>query len=249
MKSELRGKVCLVTAGSRKLGAEIARQMAREGAHLVVNYYQSKDAAVQLCEEINGFGVRAIPVGADVTQPDQVASLVEETLAEFGQIDILINNYGPYVDTGFLDLDIKDFDHVMAGNLRSTFLMTQTVGRRMKDQGAGHIINIAATDFKHRSHSVYGLAKSGIIYLTEALALELAPEVNIFAIAPDLIADNEDMSETLVDQTTAGTPKGRLVTRVEIAKVACALCTPAFEMAAGQTVILDGGRSIPRIAI
>jgi len=249
MKSELRGKVCLVTAGSRTLGAEISRQMALQGAHLVVNYHQSKDAAVRLCEEIKGFGVRAIPVGADVTQPNQVAYLVEETLKEFGKIDILINNYGPYVDTCFLDLDIEDFDHVMAGNLRSTFLMTQAVGRRMKNQGGGHIINIAATDFKNRSHSVYGLAKSGLIYLTEALALELAPEVNIFAIAPDLIANNEDMSETLVEQATAATPKGRLVTRDEIAEVACALCTPVFEMATGQTVILDGGRSIPKIAI
>ena len=249
MMSELRGKVCLVTAGSRTLGAEISRLMALNGANLVVNYHQSKDAAVRLCDQIKGFGGRAIVVKADVTQSEQVIDLVKETLKEFGHIDILINNYGPYVDTPFLDLAIQDFDHVLAGNLRSTFLMTQIVGRQMKDQGGGHIINIAATDFKNRSHSVYGLAKSGLIYLTEALALELAPQVNIYAIAPDLIAENEDMSETLVAQVTAATPKDRLVTRNEIAKVACALCSPSFEMATGQTIVLDGGRSIPRIAI
>ncbi|MFC1997617.1 SDR family NAD(P)-dependent oxidoreductase [Chloroflexota bacterium] len=249
MMSELRGKVCLVTAGSRTLGAEITRQMAREGVHVVVNYHQSKDAALHLCGQLKDLRVRAIPVKADVTQPDPVEHLVNVAMDEFGRIDILVNNYGPYVDTGFLDLDLKDFDRVLAGNLRSTFLMTQTVGRVMKNQGFGHIINIAATDFKHRSHSVYGLAKSGLVYFTEAIALELAPQVNVFGLAPDLIADNEDMSPEFVNQSENATPKGRLVTRVEIAKMACALCKPVFDMATGQTILLDGGRSIPKIAI
>lgn len=249
MMNELRGKVCLVTAGSRTLGAEITRQMAQEGVHVVVNYHQSREAASHLCDQMKGVGVRAIPLKADVTQPDQVERLVKETIDEFGRIDILVNNYGPYVDTSFLDLDLKDFERVLAGNLRSTFLMTKAVGRVMKEQGSGHIINISATDFRHRSHSVYGLAKSGLIYFTEAIALELAPQVNVFGIAPDLIADNEDMSPEFVNQSENATPKGRLVTRAEIGKLACALCTPLFDMATGQTVILDGARSIPKIAI
>ena len=246
---ELKGKVCLITAGSRTLGAEITRQMARNGAHVVVNYHQSKEAAVSLCDELESYQVKALPVKADVTNIDQVKHLVEETLTHFGQIDILINNFGPYIDTPFLDLKSSDFDRILTGNLRSTFLMTQAVGRLMKEKGNGHIINIAATDFKHRSHSVYGLAKSGLIYFTEAIALELAPEVNVFAIAPDLIAENEGMSASLVERATAATPKGRLVTREEIAILTCKLCSTLFEMSTGQTIILDGGRSIPRIAI
>ena len=249
MKNELDGKVCLVTAGSRTLGAEIARQMAFKGANIVVNYHQSKGAAADLCDQIQRLGVRAIPLGADVTQSDQVNGLIKDTLSEFGRIDILVNNYGPYVDTGFLEMEIQDFDQVLAGNLRSTFLMTRTVGRLMKEQGGGSIINIAATDFKNRSHSVYGLAKNGLVYFTEAVALELAPEVHVFGIAPDLIADNEDMSAEFAEMARLATPKRRLVTRLEIAQVACALCSPIFEMATGQTIILDGGRSIPKIAI
>ncbi|MCB0052877.1 MAG: SDR family oxidoreductase, partial [Caldilinea sp.] len=79
------------------------------------------------------------------------------------------------VDTPFLDLPLADFDEIMAGNVRATFLLSQAVGRAMRERGSGRIINIAATDYRHRSHAVYGLAKSGVIYLTEALALELAP--------------------------------------------------------------------------
>jgi pteridine reductase len=160
-----------------------------------------------------------------------------------------VNNVGPYVDTPFLNLAPADFDRILAGNVRSTFLMAQAAGRWVKRCGSGQIVNIAATDFRHRSHSIYGLAKCGVIYLTEALAVELAPEVRISAVAPDLIADNEGMAPELTQRAIAATPLGRLVTRAEIAEMVCLMCTSAFAMATGQTIIMDGGRSLPRIAI
>lgn len=246
---QLRGKVCLITGGSRTLGASIARRMASYGVHVAVNYHQSQEAAHRLCEELAAFGVTAYPIAADVSQPDQVAHLVSATLAHFDCIDIVVNTVGPYVDAPFLDLSLADFDRILAGNVRSTFLVTQAVGRLMKHRGSGQIINIAATDFLHRSHSVYGLAKSGVVYLTEALARELAPEVRLNALAPDLIADNEEMSPDLTKRSIAATPMARLVTRAEIAEMTCLLCTSAFAMTTGQTIIMDGGRSIPRIAI
>ena len=248
---QLKDKVCLVTGASRTLGAEIARRMAHSGAHVAVNYHRSQDAALALCRELNELGVKTLPVQADVSRPDDVERLVTQTGEQLGPIDILVNNVGPYVDTPFLDLTLADFDRVVAGNIRTTFMLSQIIGRRMKERGRGHIINIAATDMFHRSHSVYGLSKSGVVYLTEALALELAPKVRINAIAPDLIADNEDMSpdDAFVKQAIAGTPLKKLVTRAEIAEMTCLLCTPAFNSVTGQTIVMDGGRSIPRIAM
>ncbi len=97
----------------------------------------------------------------------------------------------------------------MNGNVRATFLLSQRAGREMKTRGQGRIINIAATDYRHRSHSVYGMAKGAVVHLTEAMALELAPSVKLFALAPDLIADNEDMSEAFAARAVAATPMRR----------------------------------------
>jgi NAD(P)-dependent dehydrogenase (short-subunit alcohol dehydrogenase family) len=246
--NSLAGKTALVTGASRTLGAEIARRLARSGADVAINYHHSRDAALSLCNELRGLGVGAQAIGADVSQPTEVEDLVSQTLDSFGQIDVLVNNVGPYVDTPFIDLSLADFDAIWAGNVRATFMMSQSVGRQMRGRESGQIINIAATDFAHRSHSIYGLAKAGVIHLTQAMALELAPHVRVNALAPDLIADNEDMTEAITGPALAGTPQGRLVTRAEVAEMVCLLCGPAFEMMTGQTLVMDGGRTIPRIA-
>jgi NAD(P)-dependent dehydrogenase (short-subunit alcohol dehydrogenase family) len=243
----LRGRVALVTGGSRTLGAEIARRLAGHGVDVAVNYQRAADAAQAVCGELVGLGVRAVPIQADVSEPDDVARLVAATEAELGPIDILVNNVGPYVDTPFLTMPVGDFDRILAGNVRATFLLTQAAGAGMKARPRGHIINIAATDFRHRSHSVYGLAKQGVLHLTEAMALELAPEVRLNALAPDLIADNEEMTDETVRSAVAGTPLQRLVTRREIADLVCLMCTDAFDMVTGATIVMDGGRSVPRI--
>src|SRR5687768_11969044 len=96
---QLSRKVCLITGGSRTLGAAIARRMARYGAQIAVNYQHSAEAARALCAELSAFGADAQALQADVTQPDQVERLVAETMARFGALDILVNNVGPYVDT------------------------------------------------------------------------------------------------------------------------------------------------------
>ncbi|MCB0160713.1 MAG: SDR family oxidoreductase [Caldilineaceae bacterium] len=247
--STLRGRVALVTGGSRTLGAEIARRLGAYGVDVAVNYHRAADAAQAVCAELTARGVRAVPIQADVTDPDAVARLVVAAEEALGPIDILVNNVGPYVDTPFLTMPVADFDRILAGNVRATFLLTQAVGLRMKARQHGHIINIAATDFCHRSHSIYGLAKQGVIHLTEAMALELAPQVRVNALAPDLIADNEEMTDATVRDAVGATPLQRLVTRREIAETVCLLCTDAFDFMTGTTLVMDGGRSVPRIDV
>lgn len=243
----LKGKVCLVTGGSRALGASIVRALADKGANVAVNYRDDGETARELCEELTDGVVRIEPIQADVTDPSAVVRLVSATQKKFGKLDILINNVGPYADIPFLDLSQKDFDHVMSANVRATYLSMQAAGPYMKAQGKGHIINVSATDAFHRSSSVYGLAKGGVIYLTEALALELAPEVRVNAVAPDLIADNEGMDAELEKRAVKSTPMGRLVSRNEVAEVVSTLCSPVFDIVTGQTIVLDGGRSISQM--
>jgi 3-oxoacyl-[acyl-carrier protein] reductase len=247
--SELAGKVALVTGGSRKLGAAIARELARHGVAVAVNYLHAREAAEALCRELTATGVPALAMGGDVTSEEQVAALVERTWAEMGPIDILVNNVGTYADAPLLDIDPAAFDEVIATNVRSTYLLSRSAGGRMKQRGQGAVINIGAADAQHRSHSVYGLAKLGVAYLTEALALELAPEVRCNAVAPDLMLDNEDLdpSSEFARGSVAATPLGRLVGRAEIAEVIALLCTSSFAFVTGQVIGLDGGRSISRI--
>ena len=240
----LEGRVCLVTGASRALGASIARLLAVRGADVAVNYNRSAEAAADLCEELRALGSRADPFHADVGDAEQASRMVADVWDRFGRIDVLVNNAGPYVDDPYLELDVADFDHIMAANLRATYIVTREAGMRMKGQGSGCVVNIAATSAFDSVHSVYGLAKAGVVHLTRQLAIELAPEIRVNCLAPGLIADNEGVDPAKAGQVVAGTPLGRLVSRAEIAEALYLLCGPAFGSVTGQTILMDGGRSI-----
>jgi NAD(P)-dependent dehydrogenase (short-subunit alcohol dehydrogenase family) len=120
----------------------------------------------------------------------------------------------------------------------------------MRASGWGRIINVAGADAYLRNHSVYGLAKAGLIFLTEELAVELAPEVTVNAVAPGQMAESAPdvgaIDPTWVPRVTAQTPLGRLVSRSEVAEVVARLCHPAFDMVTGATIPIDGGFRLPR---
>ncbi len=240
----LKGRVCLVTGGSRTLGASIARTLAARGADVAVNYNRSAQAAADLCEELRALGSRAEPFHADVGDPEQASRMVADVWERFGRIDVLVNNAGPYVDAPYLELDVADFDHIMEANVRATYVVTREAGARMKAGGGGSVVNIAASGAFGNVHSVYGLAKAGVVHLTRQFALELAPEVRVNCLAPGLIADNEGMDPAKAAEVVERAPLGSLVSRAEIAEALYLLCGPAFGSVTGQTIIMDGGHSM-----
>ncbi|HZR93705.1 MAG TPA: SDR family oxidoreductase, partial [Gaiellaceae bacterium] len=242
----LAGKAALVTGASRNLGATIAETLADCGATVAVNYRSSAEAAAELVERLRRkTGREHVAVQADVTRSAEVSRLVETAADAFGgRLDVLVNNAGPFSITPYADLPEREWDEIWDANVKSAYLAARGVAPLMKRAGWGRIVNISAASSVLRNHSIYGLAKDALVFLTEELALELAPEVTVNAVAPGQIvesaADIAEFDSTFVERSIAATPAGRLVTRREVADIVAALCGPAFAAVTGATIPIDG---------
>ena len=240
-------KVVLVTGSSSGTGAHIARAFARKGAQVAVHCRADIDGAARVVNGILKEGHAASAFQADLAIPGEARRLAAEAAKRLGPISILVNNAGPFTDAPFLALAERDWDAVLAVNLKAPFLLVQALAPVMMRQGWGRIINLGATSGLVRSHSIYGLAKAALIHLTESLALELAPAVTINAIVPSQIASpRTDSMPVYKNAAIAGTPLGRLVTEEEVANLAVRLCEPEFDFMTGRSLVLDGGRTLPR---
>jgi NAD(P)-dependent dehydrogenase (short-subunit alcohol dehydrogenase family) len=245
--SAIKGKVALVTGSSSGAGAEIAREFGRLGAHVAVHCRANLAAAEQVAAEIRREGHSATAFRADLGIAAETRLLAAEVTRQLGTVSILVNNAGPFAGTPFLELNEHEWDAVLAANLKAPFLLVQEMAAGMMQQGWGRVINIGATSALVRSHSVYGLAKAALVHLTECLALELAPAATVNAVVPSQIASaRTDTMEDYKRAAIAGTPLGRLVTETEIAKLVARLCEPEFDFMTGRSIILDGGRALPR---
>ncbi len=240
----------LITGAARNLPAVIAKEFGCVGATVAINYRTSKALAQNVSEEIKQAGGRAALFRADVTKREQLEIMIKRVQKELGKIDILVNGSGPFTMTPFMHLPENQWNYILDSNLKAIYLLSQLVAPDMIEKGWGRIINISAGSADVRNHSVYSLANSGVRFITECLALELGPEVATNAISPGQIKESApDISEfdpTFVENTIRHTPMGRLVTRQEIARVAVLLCSQVFNSVTGQTIRMDGGKSIPR---
>lgn len=241
------GKVILVTGSSSGTGARIARSFARHGARVAIHCRSDIASAERLVREITGEGHDAVAFKADLADSALTRQLAADVSVRLGAVDILVNAAGPFVGTPLLDLKDAAWDSVIAANLRAPFQLAQALAPAMVRKGWGSIVNLGATSALVRTHSVYGLAKAALIHLTQSLALELAPAVTVNAVIPSQIASAR--TDALVDYKSAaiaGTPLGRLVTEEEIANVVVRICGPEFGFMTGRSIVLDGGRALPR---
>lgn len=248
----LAGRRALVTAGSRNLGAVIAERLAEAGAQVAVTYHSEESDAAAL---IGSFrkplkGSHAI-VGSDLTSSAAASRAVEEASDRLGGgVDVLVNNFGPWAGGTYADLDASEWQLGMDGNLRSVYLATRAVVPHMRSGGWGRVINISAGSAFVLDHSIYGLAKNAITFLTSQLAIELGPEITVNAIAPGQVdescADMEAAEPGSVSTMLARTPAGRFVTRREVGDMVTAMCSPLFDTVTGATIPMDGGWRLPR---
>jgi len=246
----LEGKAAVVTGSSRGIGRAIAIKLAKEGANVVVNS-RKKTSAQEVVDEIKKMGCKgkAIAVEGDVSKVETAKRLVDAAVKEFGSLDIFVNNAGVISYANFLDLSVKDWDALMAVDLKGVFLCSQAAARQMIKQGnGGKIINISSIagfiGFHNLPH--YCAAKAGVIELTKQMALELASHrINVNSIGPgaiqtDMTKDIEDDPKQL-KQILARIPMGRLGQPEEIANVAAFLASDEASYVTGETIFVDGG--------
>jgi 3-oxoacyl-[acyl-carrier protein] reductase len=244
----LAGKVALVTGAQQGIGKAIALAYGREGASVVVNYLDSQAAAEEIASQIHALGQRAVPIAGDVAQAADVRRMVEvgESL---GGIDILVNNAGIFPRVEFLDMTEAQWDEVLNVNLKGTFLCTQAVAQKLVERGrGGAVINLASSAaFRSSPRGVHYVAsKAGIVGVTRATALELAPyRVRVNAIAPgttDTAQPRYGMSEEELQAAGRQVPLGRMGTPEDVADLAVFLASEEARHITGQTLHVNGGQ-------
>lgn len=246
---DLTGKVALVTGGGRGLGKQIAEGLAESGAHVVV-CSRKVDACQEVSEQLKQLGVDSLAFECDVTNPDRMQKVVDQTVDHFGRIDILINNSGATWGAPVEEMPLEAWQKVFNVNVTGTFLMSQMVGKVMLEQGSGKIINISSvagmkgSDPKHMDTIGYNSSKGAVLTFTKDLAVKWGPRgIHVNAIAPGFFPTK--MSKVLMDKGEdtflQGTPLRKFGSEDDLKGAAIFLSSAASNHITGDVVIVDGG--------
>lgn len=244
---ELTDRVVLITGG-RRIGAVVASELARRGADIALVYRKSRSEAEETAEAVRALGRRSVVLQADLQQPDACERVVDDTVGAFGRLDVLVNMASLYLVKPLDDLTVADWDAQLAVDLRAAWLCARAAVPHMRRLRGGRIVNFS--DWVARSgrprylgYLTYYVAKAGVIALTEALALELAPDqILVNAIAPGPIVAPDGTTDEEFALVERATPVGRWGGEAEIAKTVLALVESDF--ITGETIRVDGGRHV-----
>jgi NAD(P)-dependent dehydrogenase (short-subunit alcohol dehydrogenase family) len=247
---DLSGRVALITGGSVGLGRQMAEGLAEMGANLVL-CARKKERCQQTAEELRKMRVRTLAFGCDVKDPASIRAVVEKTVNEFGQIDILINNAGTSWGALAEDMTLEQWHKVIETNLTGTFLFSQAVGKVMISQRRGKIINIASVAGMRGSPPSfsaigYSASKGGVIIFTKDLARKWGMyNIQVNAIAPGWFPT--DMSDGIIQRNKesllANIPLGRFGGPNDLKGAAIFLASDASNFVTGHTLVVDGGQS------
>jgi pteridine reductase len=240
---ELKGKVALVTGAARRIGRTIAIRLAERGAAVAVHYNRSRAEAEDAVGEIERSGGRARAFGANLESVAEIERMVNEVLAAFGRIDVLVNSASVFYRKPLEELTERDWDMNLDINLKAPFFLAKSAGAAMRRQGAGKIVNIGdwAGIRPYDNYLPYTVSKSGLIGLTRALAKALAPEVQVNCVALGPVMPPEDYSAEENARLAAATLTKRLGSPEDVANAVLFLCE-GTDFATGSTLLLDGGR-------
>jgi NAD(P)-dependent dehydrogenase (short-subunit alcohol dehydrogenase family) len=247
--SGIEGKTALVTGSGRNIGRAIALDLAKQGANVVVNGHRDKNAVDTVVEEIKASGGKGLGYMADVSSPEQVAAMVNETINTFGSVDIVVSNVGIRRMQPFMDISIDDWNNVLGSNLSPAFYLAKCAIPHMQRRKWGRIILISGFDgfwgqITQRAHNV--TCKAGLHGLAMALAREFGPDgITANTVVPGAIDTERDWSQYVhqpsKEETLQAIPVRRLGDPMEIAAACTYLSSNGGGFVSGQAIHVNGG--------
>ncbi|HEB59614.1 MAG TPA: pteridine reductase [Gammaproteobacteria bacterium] len=238
-------KVVLITGAAHRLGAAMARHLHEAGMRIVLHYRHSVEAAQSLKDELEATRPDSVAlVAGDLLDVNRLEDIIAESIAAWGQLDVLINNASTFYPTPLGSVTLDQWDDLMGTNLRAPFFLAQAAAAELTRR-EGCIVNIVDihADRPLKDHPVYSMAKAGLVMLTRSLARELGPAVRVNAIAPGAILWPENMDADTQAQIVERTALKRTGHPQDIADAALYLIDKADYMS-GQVLTVDGGRTL-----
>lgn len=248
------GHTALVTGSGRGIGRAIALRLAQEGADVAINFFRNRTPAEDTAEEVRSLGRKAIAVRANVGKVEEITEMFAEVENTFGGLDILVCNAASGYNRPALEQKPKGWDWTMNINARSVLFCAQHAAPLMQARGGGSIVNISSPgSFRVLpDYVVVGASKAAIEALTRYLAVELSPlGIVVNAVSPGIVETdalqhfNSLKDNDIFADIIAGTPAQRIVTPEQVAGVVAFLCSEDANMIRGQTLIIDGGFTLP----
>jgi pteridine reductase len=242
----LADRAVLVTGAGRRVGRAIALHLAERGARVAVHYNESRAGADAVVSQINAMGSgRAIAAQADLTDPDALPALIGDVVTGFGGLDVLVNSAAVMNRTPFGSVTAGDWDAILSLNLRAPFLLAQAAAPHLAAaRGGGVVVNVADLSAYETwpAYIPHGLSKSGLVYMTRALARVLAPSIRVNGVAPGTVLPPSDWSAPEIERLRSTTPLQRTGEPEDVARAVAYLVESDY--VTGETLVVDGGRLI-----
>jgi 3-oxoacyl-[acyl-carrier protein] reductase len=235
---DLGGRVALVTGSASGLGRGLALALADCGADVAVHYYSSAEEAAATAAEARDRGVNATRVQGDVTDPDSVDDLFDETESELGGVDVLVNNVGDFAPRHWEAIDLGEWNRVLETNLNGTMLCSRRALPGMRDREWGRIVNVGYASSEKAmvgaTNFPYFVAKTGVLMFTRMLAADTQDDgITVNAVSPYVVETSDEFPEAA--------PRGRWATVEDVANAALFFCRADSDYVSGENVEIDGG--------
>lgn len=244
MKS-LKNKVAIVTGSSRGIGAQIAITLAEAGASIVINYASNQLAADKVVADIKASGGDAIAIRADVSKAEEVKSMFDATISQFGKVDILINNAGSIVYKTIQDTTDDDFDQLFSVNVKGTFNTLREAAARLEDKGRIVNFSSSATRLMLPTYGVYCATKGAVEQLTRVFSKEVgSQDITVNSISPgptNTELFTKGKSEEVINKLAGMAALGRIGEPVDIARIVLFLVSEEASWITGQNIGANGG--------